>query len=147
VAQIAFGAKDIQTLKTFLEAESFPGPSLIIAYSPCIAHGIDLADNILHQELAVNSGHWPLFRFDPRKAAAGENPLHIDSKEPSIPYRDFASSETRFNMLLRTHPEEAERYMRQAQEQVRSKFHLYQQLAHLAMGGNDKPATESGSKA
>ncbi len=147
VAQIAFGAKDMQTLKTFLEAESFPGPSLIIAYSPCIAHGIDLADNILHQELAVNSGHWPLFRFDPRKAAAGENPLHIDSKEPSIPYRDFASSETRFNMLLRTHPEEAERYMRQAQEQVRSKFHLYQQLAHLAMGGNDKPATDSGSKA
>jgi pyruvate-ferredoxin/flavodoxin oxidoreductase len=133
VAQVAFGAKDVQTLRAFLEAESYPGPSLIIAYSPCIAHGIDLANNLRQQDLAVNSGHWPLFRYDPRRAAAGENPLHMDSKEPSIPYRDFASSETRFSVLFRTHPDAAERFLKQAQRQIRSRFHLYEQLAHLAV--------------
>ena len=133
VAQVAFGAKDVQTLRAFLEAESYPGPSLIIAYSPCIAHGIDLANNLRQQDLAVNSGHWPLFRYDPRRAAAGENPLHMDSKEPSIPYRDFASSETRFSVLFRTHPDAAERFLKQAQRQIKSRFHLYEQLAHLAV--------------
>jgi pyruvate-ferredoxin/flavodoxin oxidoreductase len=133
VAQVAFGAKDVQTLRAFLEAESYPGPSLIIAYSPCIAHGIDLANNLRQQDLAVSSGHWPLFRYDPRRAAAGENPLHMDSKEPSIPYRDFASSETRFSMLFRTHPDAAERFLKQAQRQIKSRFHLYEQLAHLAV--------------
>ncbi|MEW8043880.1 MAG: pyruvate:ferredoxin (flavodoxin) oxidoreductase [gamma proteobacterium symbiont of Phacoides pectinatus] len=141
VAQIALGAKDVQTLRAFLDAESYDGPSLIIAYSPCIAHGIDMANNISHQELAVNSGHWPLFRFDPRKARAGENPLHMDSREPSIPYRDFAASETRFSVLMRTHPEEAERYLKQAQEEVKSRFLLYHQLAELAI--NPDPATDA----
>jgi pyruvate-ferredoxin/flavodoxin oxidoreductase len=144
VAQVAFGAKDVQTLRAFLEAESYPGPSLIIAYSPCIAHGIDLANNLRQQDLAVSSGHWPLFRYDPRRAAAGENPLHMDSKEPSIPYRDFASSETRFSMLFRTHPEAAERFLKQAQRQIKSRFHLYEQLAHLAVieqAGTTAPAT------
>jgi pyruvate-ferredoxin/flavodoxin oxidoreductase len=133
VAQVAFGAKDVQTLRAFLEAESYHGPSLIIAYSPCIAHGIDLANNLRQQDLAVTSGHWPLFRYDPRRAAAGENPLHMDSKEPSIPYRDFASSETRFSMLFRTHPDAAERFLKQAQRQIKSRFHLYEQLAHIAV--------------
>ena len=133
VAQIAFGAKDVQTLRTFIEAESFPGPSLIIAYCPCIAHGIDLANNLRQQELAVNSGHWPLFRFDPRKAREGENPLHMDSKEPSIPYRDFVTTETRFSVLMRTHPEEAERFLQAAQRGVKDKFQMYEQLAHLAI--------------
>ncbi|MES9963010.1 MAG: pyruvate:ferredoxin (flavodoxin) oxidoreductase [Candidatus Sedimenticola sp. 20ELBAFRAG] len=133
VAQIAFGAKDVQTLRTFIEAESFPGPSLIIAYCPCIAHGIDLANNLRQQELAVNSGHWPLFRFDPRKAREGENPLHMDSKEPSIPYRDFVTTETRFSVLMRTHPEEAERFLQAAQRGVKDKFKMYEQLAHLAI--------------
>jgi len=133
VAQVAFGAKDVQTLRAFLEAESYPGPSLIIAYSPCIAHGIDLSNNLRQQDLAVSSGHWPLFRYDPRRAAAGENPLHMDSKEPSIPYRDFASTETRFSVLFRTHPDAAELFLKQAQKQIRSRFHLYEQLAHLAV--------------
>ncbi len=134
VAQVAYGAKDVQVLRAFLEAESFDGPSLIIAYSPCIAHGIDLANNLRQQQLAVNAGHWGLFRYDPRKAARGENPLHLDSREPNIPYRDFAMSETRFAVLERTHPEAAQRFMTAAQHQTRSKFHLYQQLAALAVG-------------
>jgi pyruvate-ferredoxin/flavodoxin oxidoreductase len=145
VAQVAFGAKDVQTLRAFLEAESYPGPSLIIAYSPCIAHGIDLANNLRQQDLAVNSGHWPLFRYDPRRAAAGENPLHMDSKEPSIPYRDFAASETRFSVLFRTHPDAAEQFLKQAQRQIRSRFHLYEQLAHLAVAEQTGTAAKAGS--
>jgi pyruvate-ferredoxin/flavodoxin oxidoreductase len=133
VAQVAFGAKDLQTIRAFLEAESYPGPSLIIAYSPCIAHGVDLSNNLRQQDLAVNSGHWPLFRYDPRKAAAGENPLHMDSKPPSLPYRDFIATETRFSVLNRTHPEDAERFLRMAQKHVESRFSLYEQLAHLAV--------------
>ncbi|MDJ0806204.1 MAG: pyruvate:ferredoxin (flavodoxin) oxidoreductase [Gammaproteobacteria bacterium] len=133
VGQVAFGAKDVQTLKTFLEAESYDGPSLLICYSPCIAHGVDLSNNLRQQDLAVASGHWPLFRYDPRKAEKGENPLHMDSKEPSIPYRDFINTETRFSVLQRTHPDAAERYLRTAQKQVKSRFFLYEQLAHLAV--------------
>ncbi|MDJ0738392.1 MAG: pyruvate:ferredoxin (flavodoxin) oxidoreductase [Gammaproteobacteria bacterium] len=137
VAQVAYGAKDVQVLRAFLEAESYDGPSLIIAYSPCIAHGIDLANNLRQQGMAVNAGHWGLFRYDPRKVAAGENPLHLDSKEPSIPYRDFAMSETRFAVLERTHPDAAQRFMATAQHQTRAKFHLYEQLAKLAVGDDD----------
>ncbi len=133
VAQVAFGAKDIQTIRAFLEAESYPGPSLIIAYSPCIAHGVDLSNNLRQQDMAVNSGHWPLFRYDPRKTAAGENPLSLDSKPPSLPYRDFIATEARFSVLNYTHPEDAERFLRLAQKHVETRFHLYEQLAHLAV--------------
>ena len=133
VGQVAFGAKDVQTLRTFLEAESYDGPSLIICYSPCIAHGVDLSNNIRQQELAVDSGHWPLFRYDPRRTEKGENPLKMDSKEPSIPYRDFASTETRFSVLQRTHPEASERFLRQAQQHIRTRYQLYEQLADLAV--------------
>jgi pyruvate-ferredoxin/flavodoxin oxidoreductase len=144
VAQVAFGAKDVQTLKAFLEAESYDGPSLLICYSPCIAHGVDLSNNLRQQDLAVASGHWPLFRYDPRRVTQGENPLHIDSKEPSIPYRDFANTETRFSVLQRTHPEIAERLLRQAQKQVDSRFSLYEQLAHLAVR-HAEPESERGA--
>ncbi len=144
VAQVAYGAKDVQVLRAFLEAESYDGPSLIIAYSPCIAHGIDLSNNLRQQDLAVNAGHWGLFRFDPRKAAQGENPLHLDSKEPSLPYRDFAMTETRFAVLERTHPDAAHRFMESAQNQTRAKFHLYEQLARLAVG--DEGPGNSGEK-
>ncbi|MGQ9832094.1 MAG: pyruvate:ferredoxin (flavodoxin) oxidoreductase [Thermochromatium sp.] len=133
VAQVAFGAKDVQTVRAFLEAESYEGPSIIIAYSPCIAHGVDLSNNLRQQDLAVNSGHWPLFRYDPRRTARGENPLVIDSKSPSIPYRDFVNSETRFSLLARTHPEAAERFLHLAQRHVDTRFNLYEQLAHLAV--------------
>lgn len=135
VAQVAFGAKDVITLRAFLEAEAYDGPSLIIAYSPCISHGVDLSNNLRQQNLAVNSGHWPLFRYDPRKAEKGEHPLHMDSKPPSIPYRDFASTETRFSVLQRIDPDAAEYYYSRAQKEVESRFKLYDQLAHLAVDG------------
>jgi pyruvate-ferredoxin/flavodoxin oxidoreductase len=138
VGQVAFGAKDIQTLRIFLEAESYDGPSLIICYSPCIAHGIDLQNNIRQQELAVDSGHWPLFRYDPRRSEKGENPLKMDSKEPTIPYRDFASTETRFSVLERTHPEHSERFLRQAQHHIKTRYQLYEQLAKLAVDEKDQ---------
>jgi pyruvate-ferredoxin/flavodoxin oxidoreductase len=133
VAHVAFGAKDMQTLKAFMEAESYPGPSLIIAYSPCIAHGIDMADNLRQQELAVNSGHWNLFRYDPRRLADGKNPLQLDSKEPSIPFSDFASTEMRFSMLQRSHPEHAEKLFSKAEQQARERFEHYKQLSELAV--------------
>jgi len=140
VAQVAFGAKDVQTLRAFLEAESYDGPSLLIAYCPCIAHGVDMSNNLRQQDLAVNSGHWPLFRYDPRRAEQGENPLHMDSREPSIPYRDFAATETRFSMLAHAHPEDAERYMREAQRAISSRYRWYTQLAKLAV--DDKVVDE-----
>ncbi len=133
VAQVAFGAKDTQTVRAFLEAESYDGPSVIIAYSPCIAHGVDLSNNLRQQQLAVNSGHWSLFRYDPRRAAAGENPLQLDSNAPSVPYREFIASETRFSLLTRTHPDIAEHYLQLSQRHVEARFELYQQLAQLAV--------------
>ncbi len=133
VAQVAFGAKDVQTVRAFLEAESYAGPSVIICYSPCIAHGVDLSNNLRQQDLAVNSGHWALFRYDPRRVAQGENPLHIDCKPPSIPYRDFVSTETRFSLLNRTHPDAAERFLQLSQKHVQTRFSLYEQLAQLAI--------------
>jgi pyruvate-ferredoxin/flavodoxin oxidoreductase len=143
VAHVAYGAKDIQTLRTFLEAEAHPGPSLIIAYSPCIAHGVDLKHNHRQQGLAVDSGHWPLFRYDPRRAAAGKNPLHLDSAEPSVEYRKFVESETRFSMLWRTHPEDAERFLKESEAEVRERFHHYRQLAELPWGEEEqKPSSE-----
>jgi pyruvate-ferredoxin/flavodoxin oxidoreductase len=138
VGHVAFGAKDMQTLRTFIEAESYDGPSLIIAYSPCIAHGVDLSHNLRQQELAVNSGHVPLLRYDPRRAEQGKNPLQLDSKKPSIPYKEFAQTETRFSMLWRTHPENAEKLMQKAQEGVMERFHHYEQLASLSYGKADE---------
>ena len=131
VAHVAYAGKDTQTLRAFLEAEAHQGPSLIIAYSPCIAHGIDLSNNHQQQELAVKSGHWPLFRFDPNKIKQGKNPMHLDSKPPSIPYQDFIRTETRFDMLWHTHPEDAERFLAQTQRDVNHRYHYYQQLAEL----------------
>lgn len=144
VAHVAYGAKDVQTLHAFIEAESYDGPSLIIAYAPCIAHGIDLEDNHRQQQRAVDSGHWPLLRFDPRRAEKNHNPLHLDSKPPSIPYREFARSEARFNMLWRSHPEQAEHLLSEAQHEVSERFHRYQQLAELDWSDTDnEPGTKT----
>jgi pyruvate-ferredoxin/flavodoxin oxidoreductase len=131
VAHVAFGAKDVQTLRAFREAESYDGPSLIIAYSPCIAHGIDLHQNLSQQELAVASGHWPLFRYDPRRADEGKNPLQLDSKKPSIPYKEFAKTELRFGILTRTRSDVAAEMLEKAQQDVDERFHHYEQLASL----------------
>ncbi|MEN8171193.1 MAG: pyruvate:ferredoxin (flavodoxin) oxidoreductase [Pseudomonadota bacterium] len=138
VAQVAYAAKDMQTLRAFAEAESYPGTSIIIAYAPCIAWGNDLADNHQMQDLAVRSGHWPLLRFDPRRHEQGLNPLQLDSKAPSIAYRDFIGNETRFNMLWRSHPTEAEQFLNVSQQEATSRYHHYQQLAALNDGVTDK---------
>ena len=131
IAHVAYAAKDVQTLRAFIEAEAHPGPSLIIAYAPCIAHGVDLSNNHRQQQLAVDSGHWPLFRYDPLRAHKGENPLHLDSKAPSIPYRDFVKTETRFNMLWRTHPQDAEHFLAQSQKEVNERYEYYQHLSEI----------------
>jgi pyruvate-ferredoxin/flavodoxin oxidoreductase len=128
VASVAYGAKDVHTLRVFHEAESYAGPSLIIAYSPCIAHGVDLEHNLRQQDLAVKTGHWPLFRYDPRTEAGG-NPLRLDSAAPSRPLKDFMDSETRFAMLWRSHPEAAAAFLDAAQAEVRRRFAAYQAMA------------------
>jgi pyruvate-ferredoxin/flavodoxin oxidoreductase len=138
VATVAYGAKDVQTLRVFHEAESYPGPSLIVAYSPCIAHGYDMAYNQRQQALAVQSGHWPLFRYDPRLAAAGSNPFKLDSAPPTQPIQAFMASETRFAMLARSHPEAAERYAAAAQDAASRRFKAYQDRALGHADHNDK---------
>ncbi len=139
VANVAYGAKDVHTLRVFHEAESYPGPSLIIAYSPCIAHGVDLAHNLRQQDLAVKTGHWPLFRFDPRIAPAG-NPLRLDSAPPSRPLKEFMDSETRFAMLWRSHPEAAAAFLEAAQAEVRRRYAAYQALASRPASDPDQRA-------
>jgi pyruvate-ferredoxin/flavodoxin oxidoreductase len=129
VAHVAYGAKDVQTLKVFHEAESYPGPSLIIAYSPCIAHGVDLLYNLRQQDMAVKTGHWPLFRHDPRLEASGSNPFRLDSAPPSVPLKDFMASETRFAMLTRSHPETAAILAEAAQAEATRRFRGYQGMA------------------
>jgi len=137
VAQVAFGYKDNQTVRAFLEAASYDGPSIIIAYSHCIAHGFNLADGIEHQKAAVDSGFWPLYRFDPRRTAMGENPLKMDSKAPKIPFTDFALKETRFRMLQKVNPERAKELLGQAQNAANARFDYYKQLAGLQFGSDD----------
>jgi pyruvate-ferredoxin/flavodoxin oxidoreductase len=134
VAKIAMGANDQQTLKAFLEAEAYDGPSIIIAYSPCIAHGYDMARSLDQTKLAVQSGHWSLYRYDPRLAGQGENPLVIESKEPSVPFSQYAYNETRYKMLTQMDEERAEELMRDAQKDAKSRWALYQQMAAMYFG-------------
>jgi pyruvate-ferredoxin/flavodoxin oxidoreductase len=129
VAHVALGANDTQTVKAFLEAESYPGPSLIIAYAHCIAHGIDIKNGLLQQSRAVASGHWPLFRYDPRAAGASSFPLTLDSKPPKIPFAAYAYEETRYNVLKRQEPEAAAVLAREAQQDIDKRWQLYEQLA------------------
>jgi pyruvate-ferredoxin/flavodoxin oxidoreductase len=141
VARIAMGANDQQTLRALLEAESYDGPSLIIAYSHCIAHGYDMAKGLEQQKLAVQSGHWPMYRYDPRLAEHGQNPLIIESKEPSIPISQYAYNETRYKMLTQLDEVRAEELMQEAQRDAKSRWTLYQQMAAMHYGngnGNGK---------
>ncbi len=138
VARVAFGSRDTQTLKALLEAESYPGTSLIIAYSHCIAQGYDLAYGARQQKLAVDSGHWPLYRYDPRRKAAGENPLQFESPAPKIPLADYIYNETRYRMLQKLDPERAQGLLRKAEEEVRKRFAYYDQLAKLPGSGPEK---------
>jgi pyruvate-ferredoxin/flavodoxin oxidoreductase len=129
VARIAMGASDTQTLRAFLEAESYDGPSLIVAYSHCIAHGYDMKYGLEQQKKATMSGHWPLYRYDPRRVAQGQPGLVLDSKAPSIPLEEYMYAETRYRMLSQTNPDEARRLLKLAQEDVQASWQRYEQLA------------------
>ena len=131
VATVAVGANDAQTIRAFLDAESYDGPSIIIAYSHCIAHGIDMSRAMQQQKAAVNSGHWLLYRYDPRLTEQGNNPLTLDSKPPSIPMKEYAYSETRYKMLTLSNPKEAKRLIILAQSDINERHQFYQQLAGL----------------
>jgi pyruvate-ferredoxin/flavodoxin oxidoreductase len=128
VAQVAMGANELQTTKAMVEADAWPGPSLVIAYSTCIAHGIDMSKSMSHQRDAVRSGYWPLYRFRPSELAEGR-PFNLDSRPPSIPVRDFVESEGRFAILERTHPERAEELAALLQADADERWRYYEQLA------------------
>jgi pyruvate-ferredoxin/flavodoxin oxidoreductase len=125
VAKVAMGAGDMHTVKAFLEAEAYDGPSLIIAYSHCIAHGYDLSFGVDQQKAAVNSGYWPLLRFHPEKGG-----FQLDSRAPSIPLKDYIYNETRYTMLAKSNPDEAQRLLHLAEEDVAHRWKLYEHMAH-----------------
>ncbi len=129
VASVAMGAKDEHTLKAFLEAEAYNGPSLIIAYSHCIAHGIDMTRGMQNQKMAVDSGQWLLYRYNPERATQGENPLTLDSRTPTRKIQDFLSMETRFKMLTKSKPEDAKRLWAEAQHDTEVRYRLYEYLS------------------
>ena len=129
VAKVAMGSNDVQTVKAFLEAEAYDGPSIIIAYSHCIAHGINMAKGMECQKLAVDSGHWPLFRYNPENLKEGKNPLKLDSKAPKIKLEDYIYNETRYKMLTKSHPKHAAELLVHAQAEVDKKWKLYEQMA------------------
>lgn len=134
VAQVAMGANDTHTVKAFLEAEAHDGPSLIIAYSQCIAHGIDMAKGMHQQKLAVESGHWPLYRYIPKLAAENKNPFQLDSSDPKIPLADYIYTEGRYRMLQQSDPEVAKFLLGQAQQAVQRRWQQYKQLAAAPNG-------------
>jgi pyruvate-ferredoxin/flavodoxin oxidoreductase len=131
VAQVSMGANMTQVAKAFAEAEAHDGPSLIIAFSPCIAHGIDMATMMAHQKEAADSGYWPLYRFNPSEEAEGRPAMKLDSRAPKMSFRDFAASEGRFAMLARANPEHYDELMNQAQDDIDNRWHLYEQMIHV----------------
>jgi pyruvate-ferredoxin/flavodoxin oxidoreductase len=140
VARVAMGANDAHTLRALREAEAYDGPSLVIAYSHCIAHGYDLRHGLDQQKAAVLSGHWPLLRFDPRLARAGKNPLQLDSRAPSVPLQSYAYNETRYTMLAHSDAEAAKRLLELAQHDVAARWRYYEYLA--AMPGTPAEAPQ-----
>jgi len=137
VAQVALGYNDAQVIKAFREAESYDGPSIIIAYSHCIAHGIEMSKGLEQQKLAVESGHWPVYRYDPRLLAQGKNPLQLDCPAPKIPLREYVYNETRYAQLRKFNPEAAEELLRQAQESVEARWRRYEHLARMEVTSAD----------
>jgi pyruvate-ferredoxin/flavodoxin oxidoreductase len=129
VANVAMGANDAQTIRAFHEAEAFHGPSLIIAYSHCIAHGYDMRQGLDQQKKAVLSGYWPLYRYNPDLARQGQNPMSLDSKAPSLPLAEYMYNETRFRLLTQTKPAEAERLLVLAQNDVAERWKTYERIA------------------
>jgi pyruvate-ferredoxin/flavodoxin oxidoreductase len=131
VARVAMGSSDLQTLRAFQEAEAYDGPSLIIAYSHCIAHGINMQKGLEQQKLAVDTGLWTLYRYNPDLIAQGKNPLAVDSKSPSIPFAKYAYNETRYRMLLQSDEVRAEELMRQAQQDAQNSWNTYRQMSDM----------------
>jgi pyruvate-ferredoxin/flavodoxin oxidoreductase len=129
VASVAFGSRDEQTLKAFIEAEAYNGPSIIIAYSHCIAQGINMATSLDNQKAAVDSGHWILYRYNPERLLEGKNPLILDSKKPKIPVAQFLNMENRFRMLQKSHKALAAEYYTAIQKEVDARWAHYEYLA------------------
>jgi pyruvate-ferredoxin/flavodoxin oxidoreductase len=140
VASVAMGAKDEHTLKAFLEAEAYDGPSIIIAYSHCIAHGIDMTTAMSDQKVAVDSGQWLLYRYNPERTLAGENPLLLDSRSPSRKVKDWLLQQTRFKMLQKSHPEHAKLLWQEAQQDAETRYRMYEYLAQRKTGQAAAPA-------
>ena len=139
VAHVAYGAKDTQTLRAFLEAESYDGPSVIIAYSPCGEHGYEMGMQHLQQELAVKTGHWPLFRFDPRREQEGLNPLLLDSQKPSVSYHEFIKNEPRFRGLLREMDENGAEVQAYYDNEMQKRYAQYEHMAADGSNNGIKP--------
>jgi pyruvate-ferredoxin/flavodoxin oxidoreductase len=145
VASVALGANDAQTLRAFQEALTYEGPSLIIAYSHCIAHGIRMEDGLKLQKMAVQAGQWILYRYDPRLKAQGKNPLQLDSPEPNLPLEQFLRSENRFRVLLDGHPEAAKALVAEAQREARERYRHYHEMAYgPTKAGQQSPAPVAG---
>jgi len=143
VAHVAYGAKDIHTLKTFIEAESFDGPSLIIAYSPCVEHGYDMSKQHQQQELAVNSGHWPLYRYDPRREQDGKNPLALDSQKPSSSFHEFIKNEPRFRGLVKKMDSDDGKMLASYEADVQKQYAILEHLAGGTGGASRKDPTDA----
>jgi pyruvate-ferredoxin/flavodoxin oxidoreductase len=137
VANVALGANPNQTVKAFVEAEAYPGPSLIIAYSHCIAHGINMTMGYQEQKKAVDCGHWPLYRFNPRLKEQGKNPLQLDSKAPTLDFEEYAYGENRYRTLKQSNPEAAAKLLILAKSDAAQRYSLMKQLAELPCGCND----------
>jgi pyruvate-ferredoxin/flavodoxin oxidoreductase len=139
VARVAFGSNDTQTVKAFLEAEAWDGPSIIIAYSHCIAHGYDLVYGCEQQKLAVQSAYWPLFRYNPRLALEGRNPFQLDSRPATLPLEKYIYNETRYTMLVKSNPEAAKKLLVEAQHDVAERWKLYEHWARMPVNGTSAP--------
>jgi pyruvate-ferredoxin/flavodoxin oxidoreductase len=142
VAQVAMGARDEQTLRAFLEAEAYDGPSLIIAYSHCIAHGIQMKTAMQDQKAAVESGQWLLYRFNPELTKQGKNPLQLDSRPPKLPVAEFMRMENRFRMLEMSRPEEAAYLFKKAQEDADKRYATYKYLAERSFAPESDTKTD-----
>jgi len=138
VARVAMGGNNAQTIKAFIEAEAYNGPSLIIAYSHCIAHGYNLVDGMDQQKAAVQSGHWPLIRYNPDLVDEGKNPFQLDSKAPTLPLEKYIYNETRFTMLVHSDPEAAKQLLREAEKDVQDRWRKYEYLANQLPGEQAK---------
>src|SRR5262249_55857973 len=147
VARVAFGAKMAQTAQAFLEAESYPGPSLIIAYSHCIAHGYDMAQGAVQQKLAVDSGVWPLYRFDPRRLVKGEPPLRLDYGPPKLKVDEYLRNESRFRSIERSDPARYKAFVAESQAAAERRYAVYQQLAGIKVPAFEERHGEQQPKA